>query len=76
MLIKTEKCKYFTANLDANKKQPMQNLETYSLYVKLNSCQHKSANITEIKIGGQSISFSKDISLKLSTPISQVLTGH
>ena len=56
--IKTQKRKYFTTNLDANKNDPR---KTWKLINELNSRQHKSANIAEIKIGNQSVSSSEDI---------------
>ena len=62
--IKTQKRKYFTTNLDAKQKRPR---KTWKLINELNSRQHKSANIAEIKIGNQSVSSSEDIAETLNS---------
>ena len=49
--IKTQKRKYFTTNLDANKNDPRKTWKLINLNLNLNSRQHKSANIAAIKIG-------------------------
>ena len=67
--IKTQKRKYFTTNLDANKNDPR---KTWKLINELNSRQHKSANIAEIKIGNQSVSSSEDIAETLNSHFTSV----
>ena len=67
--IKTQKRKYFTTNLDANKNDPR---KTWKLINELNSWQHKSANIAEIKIGNQSVSSSEDIAETLNSHFTSV----
>ena len=67
--IKTQKCKYFITNLDTNKNDPR---KTWKLINELNSRQHKSANIAEIKIGNQSVSSFEDIAETLNSPFTSV----
>ena len=67
--IKTQKRKYFTTNLDANKNDPG---KTWKLINELNSRQHKSANIAEIKIGNQSVSSTEDIAETLNSHFTSV----
>ena len=69
--IKTQKRKYFTTNLDANKNDPR---KTWKLINELNSRQHKSANIAEIKIGNQSVNSFEDIAETLNSHFTSV--GH
>ena len=67
--IKTQKRKYFTKNLDANKNDPR---KTWKLINELNSQQRKSAYIAEIKIGNQSVSSSEDIAETLNSHFTSV----
>ena len=67
--IKTQKRKYFTTNLDANKNEPC---KAWKLMNELNSWQNKSANIAEIKIGNQSVSSSENITETLNSHFTSV----
>ena len=67
--IKKQKREYFTTNLDTNKNNPC---KTWKLTNKLNSQQHKSANIAEMKIGNQSVSSSEDIAEILNSHFTSV----